>query len=84
MIQPIMKDPIFLAQPAADATPADKQTAQDLLDTLVACKGACVGMAANMIGVCKRIIAFECGENDYMIMYNPEIVKMSQPYQAEE
>ena len=84
MIQPIMKDPIFLAQPAADATPADKQTAQDLLDTLVACKGACVGMAANMIGVCKRIIAFECGENDYMVMYNPEIVKMSQPYQAEE
>ena len=84
MIQPIMKDPIFLAQPAADATPADKQTAQDLLDTLVACKGACVGMAANMIGVCKRIIAFECGENDYMIMYNPEIVKRSQPYQAEE
>ena len=84
MIQPIMKDPIFLAQPAADATPADKQTAQDLLDTLVACKGACVGMAANMIGVCKRIIAFECGENDYMILYNPEIVKMSQPYQAEE
>ena len=79
MIQPIMKDPIFLAQPAADATPADKQTAQDLLDTLVACKGACVGMAANMIGVCKRIIAFECGENDYMIMYNPEIVKMSSP-----
>ena len=58
--------------------------AQDLLDTLIACKGACVGMAANMIGVCKRIIAFECGENDYMVMYNPEIVKMSQPYQAEE
>ena len=84
MIQPIMKDPIFLSQPAEDATPADKQTAQDLLDTLIACKGACVGMAANMIGVCKRIIAFECGENDYMVMYNPEIVKMSQPYQAEE
>ena len=84
MIQPIMKDPIFLAQPAEDATPADKQTAQDLLDTLIACKGACVGMAANMIGVCKRIIAFECGEDDYMVMYNPEIVKMSQPYQAEE
>ena len=84
MIQPIMKDPIFLSQPAEDATPADKQTAQDLLDTLIACKGACVGMAANMIGVCKRIIAFECGENDYMVMYNPEIVKMSQPYQVEE
>ena len=84
MIQPIMKDPIFLSQPAEDATPADKQTAQDLLDTLIACKGACVGMAANMIGVCKRIIAFECGEDDYMVMYNPEIVKMSQPYQAEE
>ena len=84
MIRSICKDEAFLSQRAEAATPADLGTAQDLLDTLIACKGACVGMAANMIGVCKRIIAFECGEDDYMVMYNPEIVKMSQPYQAEE
>ena len=84
MIQPIVHDPLFLAQKSARATPADADTARDLLETLTAHADGCVGMAANMIGVCKRIIAFECGENDYMIMYNPEIVKMSQPYQAEE
>ena len=83
MIQPIMKDPIFLAQPAADATPADKQTAQDLLDTLVACKGACVGMAANMIGVCKRIICFDC-DGALLILYNPEILKSWDSYDTEE
>ena len=83
MIQPIMKDPIFLAQPAADATPADKQTAQDLLDTLVACKGACVGMAANMIGVAKRIIAVEA-EDGYLVLFNPVILKKSGPYNTEE
>ena len=83
MIQPIMKDPIFLSQPAEDATPADKQTAQDLLDTLIACKGACVGMAANMIGVSKRIIAFD-DHGKYAVLFNPEIVKKSDPYTAEE
>ena len=83
MIQPIMKDQIFLAQPAADATPADKQTAQDLLDTLVACKGACVGMAANMIGVNRCIIAFQDGAG-YTVMLNPKILQKSGAYETEE
>ena len=60
-----------------------KRQAQDLLDTLTAHKDSCVGMAANMIGVCKRIIAFDNG-GTYMVMFNPEIVKQSEPYQAEE
>ena len=83
MVRPIMKDPIFLSQPAEDATPADKQVAQDLLDTLIACKGACVGMAANMIGVLKRIIVFD-NEGKDMVMFNPEIVKCSEAFEAEE
>ncbi|MGM9579135.1 MAG: peptide deformylase [Evtepia sp.] len=83
MIQPIMKDPIFLAQPSVPATEADLPVAQDLLDTLAAHKDGCVGMAANMIGVSKRIIVFD-NEGTYMVMFNPEIVKSSQPYQAEE
>ena len=83
MIQPIMKDPIFLAQKSAPATKEDLQVAQDLLDTLTAHKGGCVGMAANMIGVSKRIIAFD-NEGKYMVMFNPEIVKRSEPYEAEE
>lgn len=83
MIQPIMKDPIFLAQKSTPATPADLQVAQDLLDTLAAHKEGCVGMAANMIGVTKRIIAFD-DEGEYMVMFNPEIIKSSQPYETEE
>ena len=83
MIQPIMKDPIFLAQKSVPATKEDLQVAQDLLDTLTAHKDGCVGMAANMIGVAKRIIAFD-NEGKYMVMFNPEIVKCSEPYEAEE
>ena len=83
MIQPIMKDPIFLAQKSAPATKEDLQVAQDLLDTLTAHRDGCVGMAANMIGVSKRIIAFD-NEGKYMVMFNPEIVKRSEPYEAEE
>ena len=83
MIQPIIKDPIFLAQKSAPATKEDLQVAQDLLDTLTAHKDGCVGMAANMIGVSKRIIAFD-NEGKYMVMFNPEIVKRSEPYEAEE
>ena len=83
MIQPIMKDPIFLAQKSAPATKEDLQVAQDLLDTLTAYKDGCVGMAANMIGVSKRIIAFD-NEGKYMVMFNPEIVKRSELYEAEE
>ena len=78
-----MKDPIFLAQKSVPATKEDLQVAQDLLDTLTAHKDGCVGMAANMIGVSKRIIAFD-NEGKYMVMFNPEIVKRSQPYEAEE
>ena len=78
-----MKDPIFLAQKSAPATKEDLQVAQDLLDTLTAHKDGCVGMAANMIGVSKRIIAFDNG-GKYMVMFNPEIVKRSEPYEAEE
>ena len=59
------------------------QVAQDLLDTLVAYKDGCVGMAANMIGVCKRIIAFD-NDGTYMVMFNPEILKKLGPYEAEE
>ena len=83
MIQPIMKDPIFLAQKSAPATKEDLPVAQDLLDTLTAHKDGCVGMAANMIGVSKRIIVFD-NEGKYMVMFNPEIVKRSEPYEAEE
>ena len=83
MIRPIMKDPIFLAQKSVPATKEDLQVAQDLLDTLTAHKDGCVGMAANMIGVSKRIIAFD-NEGKYMVMFNPEIVKRSEPYEAEE
>ena len=83
MIQPIMKDPIFLAQKSALATKEDLRVAQDLLDTLTAHKDGCVGMAANMIGVSKRIIAFD-NEGKYMVMFNPEIVKRTEPYEAEE
>ena len=83
MIQPIMKDPIFLAQKSAPATKEDLPVAQDLLDTLIAHKDGCVGMAANMIGISKRIIAFD-NEGKYMVMFNPEIVKRSEPYEAEE
>jgi len=83
MIKELMHDPIFLAQKSEDATIEDKQVAIDLLDTLVAHKDNCVGMAANMIGVKKRIIAFD-NNGEYMIMYNPEIIKKDTVYETEE
>lgn len=83
MVRDIMKDEAFLAQKAELAGPEDLPVAQDLLDTLTAHKAGCVGMAANMIGVNKRIIAFD-NEGSYMVMFNPEIVKKSAPYEAEE
>ncbi len=83
MIKELIHDPILLARKSEVATKEDLQTAQDLLDTLVAHKDGCVGMAANMIGVCKRIIAFD-NDGTYMIMFNPEIIKKSGPYDAEE
>ena len=83
MIREICRDATFLAQKAAPATADDLATAQDLLDTLTAHKDGCVGMAANMIGVCKRIIAFD-NEGTYMVMFNPVIVRQSGPYEAQE
>lgn len=83
MIQPIVHDPLFLAQKSARATPADADTARDLLETLTAHADGCVGMAANMIGVNKRIIVFD-NEGVYQVMYNPEIVKKTGPYETEE
>ena len=83
MIREICRDETFLAQKAAPATADDLATAQDLLDTLTAHKDGCVGMAANMIGVCKRIIAFD-NEGTYMVMFNPVIVKQSGAYEAQE
>ena len=83
MIREIMRDTAFLAQKAEPATPADLPVAEDLLETLTAHKDGCVGMAANMIGVNKRIIAFD-NEGSNMVMFNPVIVKRSEPYEAEE
>ena len=83
MIREICRDETFLAQKAAPATADDLATAQDLLDTLTVHKDGCVGMAANMIGVCKRIIAFD-NEGTYMVMFNPVIVRQSGPYEAQE
>ena len=83
MIREICRDETFLAQKAAPATADDLATAQDLLDTLTAHKDGCVGMAANMIGVCKRIIVFD-NEGTYMVMFNPVIVRQSGPYEAQE
>lgn len=83
MIRDICKDEAFLAQKAQPATPDDLPVALDLLETLEYHKEGCVGMAANMIGVNKRIIAFD-NLGEYMVMFNPEIIKKSQPYQTEE
>ena len=83
MIRDICTDEVFLAQKADPATPDDLQTAADLLETLEHHRAGCVGMAANMIGVNKRIIAFD-NEGTYAVMFNPEIVKKSGPYDAEE
>ena len=83
MVRPIMKDPLFLARRSQPAGQEDLAVAQDLLDTLEAHKEGCVGMAANMIGVSKRIIVFD-NEGQYMVMFNPEIVKSAGLYEAEE
>ena len=83
MVRSIMKDPIFLAQKSHDATSEDLGVAADLLDTLKAHKDTCVGMAANMIGVSKRIIAVNMGFMN-MAMFNPVIVSKKGPYETEE
>lgn len=83
MIRPIMRDMLFLSQPSQAATPADQQVITDLVDTLNAHLDGCVGMAANMIGVKKRIIAVRMGQLT-LPMVNPVIVRQSGPYEAEE
>lgn len=83
MVKKVIHDPILLGAKSALATSEDLQVAQDLRDTLAANKDACVGMAANMIGVHKRIIVFD-NAGSYMTMFNPEIIKASGPYDTEE
>lgn len=83
MVKEIVHSPILLAAKSEPAVAADLQTVQDLLDTLSAHADECVGMAANMIGVRKRIIAFD-NMGVYMTMLNPEIIEKSEPYEAEE
>lgn len=83
MIREIMRDEAFLSQPSEPAALQDLPIAADLLDTLTAHKDGCVGMAANMIGERKRVIVFDC-EGKYMTMFNPEIIRKSDAYTAEE
>lgn len=83
MICEICKDEFFLRLPSREATAEDMDIARNLLDTLEAHSDGCVGMAANMIGVSKRIIAFDC-EGTYMVMFNPEILKKEGAYHTEE
>ena len=83
MVRELMHDPVFLAQKSTTATAEDLPVAQDLLDTLTFHKEGCVGMAANMIGVTKRIIVFD-NEGQYMTMLNPEILKAEGEYEAQE
>lgn len=87
MIKNLVHDPIFLARKSEAATKEDLQIAQDLIDTLITHRDICVGMAANMIGVKKRIIAFldESGRTPtYTVMLNPEIIKIDGAYSTEE
>ena len=87
MIKELMHDPIFLAGKSEVATKEDLQVAQDLLDTLIAHREGCVGMAANMIGVRKRIIAFldeSAFVPTYTVMLNPEIIERGGAYDTEE
>ena len=83
MIRPIVKMPVLLSAPSVDATPLDAAVGQDLLDTLAVHAHECVGLAANMIGVRKRIIVAACA-GGAVLMYNPEIIEASGEYQTEE
>jgi len=83
MVRELMHDPFFLARKSAPATKEDLEVARDLLETLEFHKESCVGMAANMIGVTKQIIAFD-NEGSYMLMLNPVILKASEEYETEE
>ena len=83
MVKELIHDPIFLAQRSQIATAADLQAAQDLADTLAFHRQTCVGMAANMIGIHKCIIAFD-NEGKHMLMFNPVILKASEAYETQE
>ena len=83
MVRELVHDPFLLARKSAPATREDIPIAQDLLDTLNAHRDSCVGMAANMIGKCKRIIVFDNG-GKLELMFNPEIIKASGEYDTEE
>lgn len=83
MVRELMHDPLFLAQKSESATAADAEIAKDLLETLIHHQEGCVGMAANMIGELKRIIAFD-NDGEYMVMFNPVILKKAEPYETEE
>ena len=83
MVKEVIHDPILLGIPSTPAGKEDVQVAKDLLDTLAFHKDGCVGMAANMIGVTKRMIVFD-NEGSYMTMLNPEIIKAEGPYDTEE
>ncbi len=83
MNKPIVRDVLFLGQKSEEATKEDLSVGRDLIDTLMANQEHCVGMAANMIGVRKRIIIVNMGFLN-MVMYNPVIVSRDTPYEAEE
>ncbi len=83
MVKPIMRDIFFLGQKSEEATSEDMGTATDLQDTLSANNDHCVGMAANMIGVRKRIIIVDMGFV-FVVMFNPVILKKHSPYETEE
>lgn len=83
MEREIMRDVLFLAQKSEEATPADLDLAQDLQDTLQVHRENCVGMAANMIGIKKRVIIFNYGLVP-MIMFNPVLLSKKHPYETEE
>lgn len=83
MIREINRDIFILSQKSVTATENDRQTGEDLLETLIANSERCVGMAANMIGALKNIIAIN-DNNNYLVMYNPEILKADKEYETEE
>lgn len=83
MVKPVVRDTFFLSQKSEPAGKEDDNVVEDLLDTLQANRKACVGMAANMIGVKKRIIVVNAGLGD-LVMLNPVIIKKSNPYETEE
>lgn len=84
MIKNIMRDEKFLSIASIDATIEDLSIGNDLIDTLRFNRSRCVGMAANMIGVSKRIIIFEDEDKNYIVMYNPVIIKQEGEYETEE